>query len=75
MSMTLNSSLEGRSGNLVTKAEATALGLRWKQRGYQIPCAHLTLDSESNEEGDATGKYICILCGGFFHAQGIQPVE
>jgi hypothetical protein len=56
----------------MTKAEATALGLRWKQRAYPISCEHLTLKSERNREGHATGKYICILCGEFFAAQAQQ---
>jgi hypothetical protein len=49
----------------MTRAEATALGRRWKQRA----CVHLALKAERNRKGDATGKYICILCGEFFAAQ------
>ena len=56
----------------MTRDEATALGLRWKQRAYPIPCEHLTLKSERNGEGHATGEYICILCGEVFVAQAQQ---
>ena len=56
----------------MTKDEATALGLRWKQRAYPIACEHVTLNSERDCEGHATGKYICILCGEFFAAQAQQ---
>ena len=49
----------------MTKDQATALQLRWKQRAYPIPCDHLTLELERNGEGYETGKYICVLCGEF----------
>jgi hypothetical protein len=49
----------------MTKDQAAAIRLRWKQRAYKIPCEHLTLELERNDGGHATGKYICILCGEF----------
>ena len=53
----------------MTRAEAIALGRRWKQRAYSIPCEHLTLKSDQNREGDGTGEYTCTLCGELFVAQ------
>ncbi len=47
----------------MTKDQAAAIRLRWEQRAYEISCQHLTLELERNDRGDATGKYICILCG------------
>jgi len=47
----------------MTTNQAAAIRLRWEQRAYRIPCEHLTLEVELNDQGDATGKYICILCG------------
>ena len=49
----------------MTKDQATALQLKWEQRAYPIQCEHLNLELERNGEGNATGKYICILCGKF----------
>jgi hypothetical protein len=49
----------------MTKNEAAAIGLRWEQRAYPIPCEHLNLELERNDRGHATGKYVCVLCGEF----------
>ena len=47
----------------MTKNHAANIRLRWKQRAYDIPCEHLTLELERNDQGEARGKYVCILCG------------
>ena len=49
----------------MTKHQAAEIRLRWAQRAYPIFCEHLTLELERNDEGRATGKYVCILCGEF----------
>ena len=47
----------------MTKDQAAILRLSWEQRASDMTCEHLTLELERNDRGDATGKYICILCG------------
>jgi len=47
----------------MTMNHAAALRVRWTQRAYRIPCEHLVLELEWNEQGYLTGNYVCNLCG------------
>ena len=49
--------------SVMTKAEAEAVRVKWKQRPDRTPCEHLNLELEWNDLGHSTGKYTCILCG------------
>ena len=47
----------------MTKNQAAVIRLRWNQRAYCIPCEHLTLELERNDQDEALSKYVCTLCG------------
>ena len=47
----------------MTKSEAEALRVKWKQRVEPPACAHLIQVEEVDEVGYSTGHYVCNLCG------------
>jgi len=47
----------------MTMNQAAGIRENWKQRAYRIPCEHLVLELEWNEQGYLTGNYVCNLCG------------
>jgi len=47
----------------MTKAEAEALRVKWKQRVDPPVCAHPNLESEESDSGYLTVDHHCIACG------------
>ena len=47
----------------MTKTEAEAIRVTWKQHVDPPPCAHLIQEGVENEDGYSTGRYVCNLCG------------
>jgi hypothetical protein len=54
----------------MTKAEAEALQVKWKERRLSLPgpgevsaCTHSNQELEWREDGYLTGKYCCLHCG------------
>jgi len=55
-------------GRVMTKAEAEALQVKWKERRLSLPgeisaCTHSNQELEWREDGYLTGKYCCLHCG------------
>ena len=47
----------------MTIKQAALIRAKWRGQATLETCRHLTLELELNDEGDSTGKYVCILCG------------
>lgn len=47
----------------MTKGEAEALRVKWKQYIDPPGCEHLIQEGEENEDGYSTSYYVCNLCG------------
>jgi len=44
----------------MTKGQAAALRVKWKQRVEPLPCQHLNQELDSGDAGYLTGTYYCL---------------
>ena len=48
---------------MMTTSQVAARHAKWGQRTYRSRCMHVVLEVEYNEQGTATGNYVCNFCG------------
>ena len=58
----------------MTILQAVALRMKWHMLPYSSACAHRNLESEWDELGSSTGKYVCMVCGNSVVLQSKQPL-
>jgi hypothetical protein len=60
--------------DLMTKAQAAALREKWAE-GENLPCKHLHLELEHNNDDYLTDNYHCTACGELVAANTRDPFE
>ena len=59
----------------MTRADAEALRVKWKQHPDLPACAHSNQELEASEGGYLTGNYCCTACGGLVAANTRDPFQ
>ncbi len=61
-------------GDIMTKAQAAALREKWAE-GENLPCRHLHLELEHNNDDYLTDNYHCTACGELVAANTRDPFQ